>query len=177
MKHSGRFAKADAGLWRTAPCQEADLPIAQLRWDPALIPERDMTFLRGVQTMTMAGDAGTQAGMAAHVYVITQSMVDQHFYNADSEMMFVLQQGRLSFFTEFGVIAAEPAEIVVIPGGVKFRVELPAGPARGYLCENYGGAFTLPERGPIGATASPTRAISSRPLRPMRTRTRPPSCT
>ena len=37
-------------------------------------------------------------------------------------------------------------EIVVIPRGVKFRVEIPNGPARGYLCENYGGAFTLPER-------------------------------
>jgi len=39
----------------------------------------------------------------------------------------------------------------VIPRGVKFRVEITSGPARGYMCENYGGAFTLPERGPIGA--------------------------
>ena len=39
----------------------------------------------------------------------------------------------------------------MIPRGVKIRVELKGGPARGYLCENYGGAFTLPERGPIGA--------------------------
>src|SRR5947208_2270519 len=90
-------------------------------------------------------------GMAAHVYLITKSMVDQHFYNADAEMMFVLQQGSLRFVTEFGRIDAEPGEIVVIPRGAKFRVEIPAGPARGYLCENYGGALTLPERGPIGA--------------------------
>src|SRR5216683_61501 len=96
-------------------------------------------------------DAGPQAGMAAHVYLISQSMVDQHFYNADGEMMFVPQQGSLRFVTEFGRIDAEPGEIVVIPRGVKFRVEITAGPARGYLCENYGGAFTLPERGPIGA--------------------------
>ena len=113
--------------------------------------KQDMTFLQGVQTMTTAGDANTQAGMAAHVYLITKSMVDQHFYNADGEMMFVPQQGNLRFVTEFGRIDAEPGEIVVIPRGVKFRVEIPAGPARGYLCENYGGAFTLPERGPIGA--------------------------
>ena len=38
VRHSGRFAKADAGLWRTAPCHENDMPIAQLRWDPAPIP-------------------------------------------------------------------------------------------------------------------------------------------
>ena len=101
--------------------------------------------------MTTAGDANTQAGMAAHVYLITKSMVDQHFYNADGEMLFVPQQGSLRFVTEFGVIDAEPGEIVVIPRGVKFRVEIADGPARGYLCENYGGAFTLPERGPIGA--------------------------
>ena len=151
VRHSGRFAKADAKLWRTAPCHEYELPIAQLRWDPAPIPKEDMTFLQGVQTMTTAGDANTQAGMAAHVYLITKSMVDQHFYNADGEMMFVLQQGSLRLVTEFGRIDAEPGEIVVIPRGVKFRVELTGGPARGYLCENYGGAFTLPERGPIGA--------------------------
>ena len=152
VKHSGRFAKVDAGLWRTAPCHEQEImPIAQLRWDPAPIPKEDMTFLQGVQTMTTAGDANTQAGMAAHVYLITKSMVDQHFYNADGEMMFVAQQGNLRLVTEFGRIDIEPGEIAVIPRGVKFRVEIPSGPARGYLCENYGGAFTLPERGPIGA--------------------------
>lgn len=151
VKHSGRFERVDARLWRTAPCFEADLPIAQLRWDPTPIPQEKLTFLQGVQTMTTAGDANTQAGMAAHVYLITASMVDQHFYNADGEMMFVLQQGNLRFVTEFGIISAEPAEIVVIPRGVKFRVELHGEAARGYLCENYGGAFTLPERGPIGA--------------------------
>jgi homogentisate 1,2-dioxygenase len=151
VKHSGRFAKVDAGLWRTAPCFEQELSIAQLRWDPAPIPKEDMTFLQGVQTMTTAGDANTQAGMAAHVYLITKSMVDQHCYNADGEMMFVAQQGNLRFVTEFGRIDIEPGEIAVIPRGVKFRVEITSGPARGYLCENYGGAFTLPERGPIGA--------------------------
>src|SRR3977135_1855114 len=151
VKHSGRFAKVDAGLWRSPPCVEVQFPIAQLRLDPAPIPKEDMTFLQGVQTMTTAGDVNTQAGMAAHVFLITKSMVDQHFYNADGEMLFVPQQGNLRFVTEFGRIDAEPGEIVVIPRGVKFRVEIPNGPARGYLCENYGGAFTLPERGPIGA--------------------------
>src|SRR6202163_656947 len=150
VKHSGRFEKVDAGLWRTAPCHEHDLPIAQLRWDPAPIPKTDMTFLQGVQTMTTAGDANAQAGMAAHVFLITRSMVDQHFYNADGEMMFVPQQGSLRFVTEFGRIDGEPGEITVIPRGGKFGLEITAGPARGYLCENYGGPFPLPGRGPIG---------------------------
>ena len=78
-------------------------------------------------------------------------MVDEYFYNGDGEMLFVLESGDLRFWTEFGIIDAEPGEIVVIPRGVNFRVELAGGPARGYICENYGGTFTLPERGPIGA--------------------------
>jgi homogentisate 1,2-dioxygenase len=151
VRHSGRFTRADIGLWRTAPCMEYDMPIGQLRWGPMAMPEQDVTFLQGIRTMTTAGDANTQAGMAAHVYLITRSMVDQCFYNADGEFLFVPQQGDLRLVTEFGIIDIEPGEIAVIPRGVKFRVEVPKGPARGYLCENYGGAFTLPERGPIGA--------------------------
>ncbi|PRH84464.1 homogentisate 1,2-dioxygenase [Labrys okinawensis] len=151
VSHWGEFAKADIGLWRTAPAPEIDLPIAPLRWDPLPIPAEPVSFLEGVRTLTTAGDATTHAGMGAHVYLITRSMVDEYFYDADGELLFVPQQGSLRLWTEFGIIDIEPGEIAVIPRGVKIRVELKDGPARGYLCENYGGAFTLPERGPIGA--------------------------
>ena len=127
------------------------MPIAPMRWDPIPLPDEQVSFLEGVRTITTAGDAGTQAGMGSHVYLITRSMEDEYFYNADGEMLFVPQQGELRLWTEFGIIDIEPGEIAVIPRGVKIRVELTGGPARGYLCENYGGAFTLPERGPIGA--------------------------
>ena len=89
--------------------------------------------------------------MGAHVYLVTRSMQDEYFYNADGEMLIVPQQGELRLCTEFGIIDVEPGEAAIIPRGVKMRVELKDGPARGYICENYGGAFTLPERGPIGA--------------------------
>ncbi|MDQ2801813.1 MAG: homogentisate 1,2-dioxygenase [Pseudomonadota bacterium] len=151
VAHWGQFQKADIGLWQTAPAPAAELPIAPLRWDPIPLPNETVSFLQGVRTITTAGDAGTQAGMGAHVYLVTCSMQDEYFYNADGEMLFVPQQGALRLWTEFGIIDVEPGEIAVIPRGVKLRVELPGGPARGYLCENYGGAFTLPERGPIGA--------------------------
>ena len=149
--HFGDFRAADIGLWRTAPAPEVDLPIAPYRWDPMPIPDEPLTFLQGVRTITTCGEAGSQAGMGAHVYFVTRSMEDEYFYNADGEMLFVPQQGALRLWTEFGVIDIEPGEIAVIPRGVKIRVELPGEPARGYLCENYGGAFSLPERGPIGA--------------------------
>src|SRR3954465_11588849 len=147
----GRFQKADAGHWRTAPCAEVEVPPAPMRWDPVPVPGEGLSFLQGLPPTTTAGDAGSQAGMASHVYLVTRSMEDEYFYNADGELLFVPQQGELRLWTEFGIIDIEPGEIAVIPRGVKIRVELRDGPARGYLCENYGGAFALPERGPIGA--------------------------
>jgi homogentisate 1,2-dioxygenase len=151
VAHWGQFRKADIGLWRTAPAVEVEMPIAPMRWDPLPLPTGPVSFVEGVHTITTAGDAGSHAGMGAHVFLITRSMVDEYFYNADGEMMFVPQQGSLRLWTEFGIIGIEPGEVAIIPRGVKIRVELPDGPARGYLCENYGGAFTMPERGPIGA--------------------------
>ena len=151
VAHWGRFKKTDARFWQTAPVTGAEVPLGPLRWDPLPLPSESLSFVEGVHTITTAGDAGSQAGMGAHVYLATRSMRDEYFYNADGEMLIVPQQGRLHIPTEFGVIDVEPGEIAIIPRGVKFRVELPDDAARGYICENFGGSFSLPERGPIGA--------------------------
>jgi homogentisate 1,2-dioxygenase len=153
VKHSGRYRKIDKGLIRTAPAarDESERPIGQLRWSPVPIPDEALTFVTGLRTITTAGDADTQAGMAAHLAFVTRSMENEYFFNADGEFLVVAQEGRLRFRTEFGVIEIEPGEICLIQRGVIFRVELIDGPARAYVCENYGGTFTLPDRGPIGA--------------------------
>jgi homogentisate 1,2-dioxygenase len=153
VKHSGRYRKVDKGFLRAAPAarDESTLPIGQLRWGPMAIPNEKLTFVSGLRTMTTAGDADTQAGMAAHLAFVTAPMQNEFIFNADGEFLVVVQQGRLRFFTEFGVIDIEPGEICVIPRGVVFRAEPLDGVARAYVCENYGGAFTLPDRGPIGA--------------------------
>ncbi len=151
VRHWGRFRRADQGFFRSAPCAEVEVPPAPMRWDPIAIPSASLNFIQGIHTATTAGDATGQNGMAAHLYFAARSMTDEVFYNADGEMLIVPQQGGLRFRTEFGLIEAAPGEIVVIPRGIKFAVDLLDGPARGYVCENYGGAFTLPERGPIGA--------------------------
>ncbi len=152
VQHTGRFKTVDLPYWKSAPStHEHDRPIGQLRWSPVPVPDARLTFVAGVRTMTTAGDVNTQTGMSAHFYFVTESMTDEYFYNADGELLIVPQQGSLSFFTELGRIAIAPGEICVIPRGVKFRVELVDGPGRGYMCENYGAKFTLPNRGPIGA--------------------------
>ncbi len=153
VKHSGRFRKVDKGLIRTAPAarDESDRPIGQLRWSPVPIPDQALTFVTGLRTITTAGDSDTQAGMAVHLAFVTRSMENEYFFNADGELLVVAQENGLRFRTEFGVIDIEPGEICVIPRGVIFKVELIGGPARAYVCENYGAKLTLPDRGPIGA--------------------------
>lgn len=152
VKHTGRFARTEVPYWKTAPClDDHDLPIGQLRWGPPPMPNEAADFVSGVRTMCTGGDVNTQAGMGAGVYLINSSMSDAYFYDADGELLVVPQEGAVRFFTEFGKIDVGPGEICVIPRGVKFKAELLDGPARGYLCENYGAKFTLPDRGPIGA--------------------------
>ena len=151
VRHTARFQKIDCGLIRTAPARDGEAPFGPLRWGPMPIPKEKLTFVSGLRTITTAGDAEAMAGMASHVLLVTQSMEREHMFNADGEMLVVAQENKLRFRTEFGVIEIEPGEICMIPRGVVFRVELVDGPARAYVCENYGGAFTLPNRGPIGA--------------------------
>ncbi|MGL4241224.1 MAG: homogentisate 1,2-dioxygenase [Beijerinckiaceae bacterium] len=153
VKHTRRFRKADRGNIRSAGLDrdEADTALGQMRWDPIPLPKKKVSFVEGLSTITFAGDVEGQTGMAAHIAVVTRSMVDEYFFNADGELMIVAQEGRLRFCTEFGIIDITPGEIAIIPRGVIMRVEIPDGPARAYVCENYGGALTLPDRGPIGA--------------------------
>ncbi len=151
VRHAYEFTEVDRHHIRTAPNREADPPIGQLRWDPPPFPDEPATFLTGLHTVCTNGDAHAQFGMAAHVYMATESMTDSYFYDADGELLIVPQEGRLRVVTECGVLEVEPKEVCLIPRGLKFKVELIDGAARGYVCENYGRYFELPERGPIGA--------------------------
>jgi homogentisate 1,2-dioxygenase len=147
----GAFKRIDNGQLRTPPFDEGVLTPQQTRWDPAPIPEDNTDLIDGLQTMGANGDANAQAGIGIHIYAANKSMERRYFYNSDGEMLFVPQQGRLRLVTEMGVVEAAPNEIIVVPRGVKFRADLPDGPSRGYICENYGAALRLPDLGPIGS--------------------------
>lgn len=147
----GPFRRIGDGLLRSGPFDEAETPPNRLRWDPLPMEGVAADFIDGLATIAGSGDPASQAGIAVHVYRATRSMNDRCFVNADGEMMIVPQQGGLLVFAETGRLAVTPGEICVIPRGMKFRVELLSGPARGYVCENYGAQFRLPELGPIGS--------------------------
>jgi len=154
VKHSGRYVKIDLPYWRSAPSVDPDvISLGQYRWDPVPMVSEPLTWLTGMRTMTTAGDVNTQVGMAAHIYLVTESMRDDYFYSADSELLIVPQEGQLRFATELGIVDLKPQEIAIIPRGLVYRVEVLEGPARGFVCENYGQKFELPGRGPIGANA------------------------
>ena len=138
-------------LLRSGPFDEQAPSPNRLRWDPLPLPEAPTDFIDGLVTLAGNGDPATTLGNAVHVYAANRSMTDRVFYDADGELLIVPQQGRHRFVTEFGVLEAEPGHIVVIPRGAKFRLELPEGPVRGYVCESYGARFRLPDLGPIGA--------------------------
>ena len=144
-------ADSTGRLVRSGPFTETPTPPNQLRWNPVPIPEAKTDFIDGIITMGGNGDPAFQTGVAIHVYAANASMEDRFFYNADGELLIVPQQGPLLFHTELGIIQVAPGEICVIPRGVKFRVVLAEKAARGYICENYGLSFRLPELGPIGA--------------------------
>ncbi len=152
VKHTHRFTKINMPHWKSAPHVDPDVvSLGQYRWDPVPHTEEELTFITGMRTMTTAGDVNTQIGMASHIYLANKSMEDDYFYSADSELLIVPQQGELRFYTELGIIDLAPKEIVIIPRGLVYRVEVVEGPARGFVCENYGQKFDLPGRGPIGA--------------------------
>lgn len=123
----------------------------KLRWNPLPLPEAPADFIEGLYTV--AGNGGPEAGtgVGLHLYAANRDMDGRFFCNADGELMLVPELGRLHIETELGVLDVEPQQITVIPRGVRFRIALPDGQARGYVCENFGALFKLPDLGPIGS--------------------------
>ncbi|MFG2192426.1 homogentisate 1,2-dioxygenase [Streptomyces sp. NPDC048639] len=152
-----RFSRIDNGAVRSGPFEETVPDPNRLRWNPLPEPDAPTDFVEGLWTLGGNGDVTQRTGMAVHLYAANRSMTDRVFSDADGELLIVPERGGLLLRTELGMLSVEPGRIALIPRGVRFRVELldaagegePA--ARGYVCENYGQPFTLPDLGPIGA--------------------------
>ena len=134
---------------KSAPIDTPPSP-NRMRWDPLPIPTEPTDWIDGLVTYGATGDVAGQTGVGIHLYAANKDM-ERAFFSADGEMLIVPQQGALAIDTELGRIDVAPLQIALIPRGVRFRVRLPDGAARGYVCENYGSLFRLPDLGPIGA--------------------------
>lgn len=137
-----------APRWSTGPFTEP--PAAnRLRWNPLPAPSGEVGFFGGVSSMAGNGSPDAQLGVSVHRYAFNRSM-DDAFFNADADMLFVPQAGTLRVVTELGVMELPSGWIGSVPRGMRMRIEVD-GTATGYFCENYGAPFALPELGPIGA--------------------------
>jgi homogentisate 1,2-dioxygenase len=130
---------------------QGPVPPDQMRWSPRLTPATPTDFIDGLFAVAGNGGPAAGSGIGIHLYAANRDMRERFFCNADAEMLIVPQLGRLKLDTEFGVVVVEPQQIAVIPRGVRFRVDLPDGEARGYVCENFGALLKLPDLGPIGS--------------------------
>jgi homogentisate 1,2-dioxygenase len=166
----GGFEALPNAHWKTGATAGVVAPPDPLRWHPVAPPAasaaaaEETDFISGMHTVVVNGDADMQAGMAAHLALFNRSMTAA-FVNADGEMLVLPQQGSLTVTTELGVLRAAPGQVLLLPRGMAFRVavdEAADGPARAYVCENYGAPFRLPELGPIGSNgmASPRDFIA-----------------
>ena len=154
---AGRYAPYAQQHWVTggvALSQKLPMPPEPLRWSPFAMPDEAagvVDFVDGLRTLAVTGDVEAQTGMGVHVYLGNASMQRRALVNADGEMLIVPQQGRLALTTEMGRLDIAPGQIALVPRGVAFKIGLPDGASRGYVCENYGAHFRLPELGPIGS--------------------------
>jgi homogentisate 1,2-dioxygenase len=145
------YSRIDAKGLRSGPFTDIPPSPNRLRWDPLPLPSEPTDFIDGLHTMAGNGDPAFHVGIAIHHYAVNRSMHGRAFFDADAELLIVPELGGLLIVTELGRLTVSPGEIAVIPRGMRFRVELLDGMARGYACENYGAQLRLPELGPIGS--------------------------
>ncbi|WP_076073141.1 homogentisate 1,2-dioxygenase [Sphingomonas montana] len=148
--HPAFTAYPGATLFKSAPYDDVPPSPNRLRWDPLPMPADPVDWLDGLVSYGGTGSVADQSGVGIHLYAANRDM-DRAFFSADGELLIVPEQGRLAIDTELGRIDLAPLQIAIIPRGVRFRIALPDGQARGYVCENYGALFRLPDLGPIGA--------------------------
>jgi len=146
----GTFTQYQAARLFGTPAEAGPLAPNRLRWDPPADLPTGTDFVDGLVTMLQARTPEDLEGCALHLYRADKSM-NRVFVDADGELLIVPQQGALRLETELGRLDVERGSIALIPRGMKFRAVLKDGPARGYVAENYGMPFRLPDLGPIGS--------------------------
>lgn len=119
-------------------------PPHPMRWDAINYQTTSFTFVEGLRSIS--GNAACQI----YLYQCNQSMTDTYFANLDGDLLFIPWQGKVCLKTELGELELAPGQIVVIPRGFYWKMAVLSETTCGYLCENLGHPFQLPELGVIG---------------------------
>ncbi|PZU14027.1 MAG: homogentisate 1,2-dioxygenase [Sphingobium sp.] len=146
-----RFERYEGNALFGQSFSDDPLPPNRMRWNPLEESANGADWLDSMRTMMGNGSAERMEGVAVHLYAADRDMIDRVFCNADGELLFVPQQGSIMLETELGRLAVPPGHVAAVPRGVRFRVLLPEGSAKGYVAENHGALFRLPDLGPIGS--------------------------
>ncbi|MGK0361983.1 MAG: homogentisate 1,2-dioxygenase, partial [Bradymonadia bacterium] len=143
--------------WRRLPASrftgrfDAGVPTPQImRYRAPNVPTAPTDWLDGLTTFAGAGDPARRQGMAVHLYAANRSM-QRAFCNIDGDLVVTPVTGRLRIRTEMGWLSVGPAEVAILPRGVRFQVCLLDAAATGYVAEVFDGHVVLPERGLLGA--------------------------
>ncbi|MFZ4076483.1 MAG: homogentisate 1,2-dioxygenase, partial [Legionellaceae bacterium] len=128
----------------TSPFADEQSP-NPMRWSPLAVQPTNNNFLEGL--FHLAGNAQGNT----YLYQCSESMNLNFFNNRDGEMLFIPYAGGLRLRTELGRLEIKPGHIAVIPRGITFAVDLIDKQAQGYVFENKGLPFTLPDLGILGA--------------------------
>jgi homogentisate 1,2-dioxygenase len=129
---------------------------AQMRWAPVPLPAANaaVNFVSGISTFGGVGAPALKSGLAIYHYACNADMGDTAFSDGDGELLIVPQQGALRIRSEMGLLHVQPNEILVVPRGIKFSVDvdLKEGEegARGYILELFESAL----RGRWGSPSS-----------------------
>lgn len=116
-----------------------------LRWSPLPQMTDKADLLESLMHIATTGKT--------HLFLYQcNQLMQRYFASYDGELLFIPYSGKLQLNTEFGKLNIEPGQIALIPRGVFFSVE-PSDTAAGFLCENQGLPFMLPELGLLGANA------------------------
>lgn len=145
----GEFAPCEQARWLSEPAGRAPGNRVRLAGPP---PELEAApFPQGLATVAVTGSCAGGHGGALHLWAIPAGPASDCFSNADGEMLWIPTEGELLLATEFGHLEVKVNEIALIPRGVRFRAQARGGRAAGYLLENFGKPFQLPDLGPIGS--------------------------
>ena len=129
---------------------EEPLAPNRLRWSRPE-PTSGADFIDGLRPMLGNGSAERLEGCGVHLYAADRSMERRVMFSADGELLIVPQAGAMEIRSETGKFEVGPGSIALIPRGIRFQIRLLDGPVSGYVAENYGSLFRLPELGPIGS--------------------------